>query len=309
MLDQVTTAEPVLDAEADVEEPPSKTLRLKELLARPSAARVTDALRGGYDNYEVDRDLCARLVEADPLLLRGAQTLQRYAIEASAWAAERGIVQYLDLGCGLPYPGVDKRLRNTRPTLHAYAKLASAHPDRVRITYVDTDPVVMGHARALLDDGPEVRVLRADLLDMPTLLAAQEVSGHLDPSLPIAVSLNAVLHWITDDDAVHDALHQLTSWLAPGSTVSLTHAASDQFPTVAERIGATARSAGLPLRARTREQVGGLLVGLDLLPPGLADVTGWVETPAVEPLGLWAARGVKPAPGHTHSGPSSAGAT
>ncbi|MEU8919484.1 SAM-dependent methyltransferase [Kitasatospora sp. NPDC048545] len=303
MLDQVVTAEQALDAVLDAEDPPSTAL--KELFARPSSARVTDALRGGYDNFQADRDLCEQLAKADPLLPHAARALQRHAVKASEWAAGRGIVQYLDLGCGLPYPGIDRRLRNSTPALHAYAVLAGADPARVRITYVDTDPVVISHANALLDDGPAVRVLRADLLDMQTLLTAEKVNGHLDSSLPIAVSLNAVLHWITDDDAVHHALDQLTAWLAPGSAVSLTHAASDYNPAVAAHRDATSCEAGLPLRSRSRDEVGRLLTGLDLYPPGLADVTDWWNDDATGPLGVWAALGIKPGPrpDRTSAGP------
>lgn len=253
------------------------TCGLVGLSYRASSARLSNYLLGGKDHYECDQHLATRLLEVAPWLDRAEHLNRRFARYATSLAANRGVGQFLDLGCGLP----------RTPSLHETA--AAVRPGGVRVVYVDHDPHVVAHARALMVPGPPSAAahLQADLLDLETVLKSPEVDGFLDLDRPVGVSLHAVLHLIPDDGAVRSVLELLKDWMPAGSHLSLTHPTGDFQPDTFRRIGALYGAAGLPLRPRSRREVAALFDGLELLSPGVTATARQLRTRRVARLPPW----------------------
>ncbi|GAA2136762.1 SAM-dependent methyltransferase [Kitasatospora kazusensis] len=266
-------------------------------LMRPTPGRLHDFFADGHNNLWVDRELGHDLLAQASCLPPAAAANWDFKTRVTRLAARRGIHQFLELGCGYARREHTMRADRWLPTVHRTAMDATATPGNVRIVYVDHDPLVMGYARALLDDCDAVRTLEADILDMPALLTAPQISGHLDPALPVAVTLTAVAHWITDDPALHHAMDSLVTWLPPGSTLSITHATADHHPQTATALAQICTRAGLPLRLRERAEVRALFCGLPLLSPGLTATENWrPEQRAPYRSAAWAGVAVKGAP-------------
>ncbi|WP_435057698.1 SAM-dependent methyltransferase [Streptomyces sp. bgisy060] len=222
----------------------------KEHFKRANVARVQDHLDGGTDNYRPDRELASGLVVAAPWLRDSVRVNRTHGPRVlNCLAHEFGIDQVIDLGCGLPHQ--DNRYL----------------PDEVRrMVYVDSDPGVEAHARGVLAERHGTVSLRADLEDMPALLAAGPVAG-LDRGRPIGVLLHDVLPWISDETApaVLAALH---AWLPPGSVLSLTHATTDTAPTEMAALTRLYKEAGIGFRPRSGQQIRDLLDAWTLIEPG-----------------------------------------
>ncbi|MFP8887723.1 SAM-dependent methyltransferase [Streptomyces mangrovi] len=225
---------------------------------RPSSARLSNRLLGGKDHYECDRRLATGLLAVAPWLEQAESLNRRFTRYATAVAADRGVAQFLDLGCGLPQP--------LGPDLH---EVALTYQERVRVLYVDHDPHVVAHARALLDPGGPVTAahLEADVLDAERVLSS--AAAVFDPGRPVGVSLHGVLHLCPDDGAVRAMLDALIAWMPPDSYLSISHPTADFHPRAACRLTSLCAEAGLPLRLRSRPEVVGLFGGLDVLSPGV----------------------------------------
>jgi hypothetical protein len=169
--------------------------------SKPSIARVYDYLLGGKDNYAADRAEAGRLLQIYPQLPRLARENRRFQARAVTWLAARGIRQFLDIGSGLP----------TAPNTHEVAQQADPS---CRVVYVDNDPVVMNHARALLA-GPGTGAVEGDLADPAAILADPAVQELIDPGEPAAVILAMVLHFF-DAGAAGKIATAFTGWLVPG---------------------------------------------------------------------------------------------
>ena len=173
----------------------------------PSIARVYDYFVGGKDNFAADRDLGDRLIKALPDLLPSTVENKDFLARAVTWAANQGISQFIDVGCGMPTP----------PTTGEVAQ--EIHPD-ARVAYIDSDPVVVSHLGALLAHGnPGVTVVDGDARDVPGILA--RVSESLDLSRPACLIMGALLHFFDVPDA-QDLVASYVAALAPGSFVVLT---------------------------------------------------------------------------------------
>jgi hypothetical protein len=237
-------------------------------------ARVYNALLGGTANYAADREVATRLAAAKPALLANVRANRAFLKRVTRWlAADAGIRQFLDIGTGLP--SVD----NT----HEVAQRAA--PDS-RIVYVDNDPVVRAHARALLGSTPEgaTSYLHADLRDPDKVLA--EARLRLDFGKQVAVMLLGVLYMVPDADQPYDIVSRLVADLAPGSYLVISHPASDVD---AEEAAEAARRYDTMLPTsqtnRTREQVTRFFDGLRLLEPGVVQLNKWRPEPSDnEPL-------------------------
>ncbi|MFG1995169.1 SAM-dependent methyltransferase [Actinoplanes sp. NPDC048988] len=238
----------------------------------PHSARIYDYLLGGKDNFEADRAAAATIVEASPSLPISMRANRRYmARVARHLAAERGLRQFLDIGTGLP----------TSPNLH---EVVQEQDPTSRIVYVDNDPIVLVHARALLTSTPagSTAYIDADLRDVRKILRSPEV-GALDPSQPVAISLIAVLQFITDEDEAHAIIDELLAPFPAGSTLAISTVTAHNDQAVA---GAAAyRSRGIPAKARTDEEVTKLFRDLDLLDPGVTLVHRWRPAPEDEAIG------------------------
>jgi hypothetical protein len=249
-------------------------------------ARVYDYWLGGKDNFEADRIAGEATIAAYPAIRASARANRAFLVRSVRYlAAEAGLRQFLDIGTGLP----------TANNTHEVAQ--SAAPES-RIVYVDNDPLVLSHARALLTSSPEgvTAYLEADLRDTDRILElAAEV---LDFTRPVAIMLLAILHYIPDLDEAQRIVARLVSAVPPGSHLVISHAASDIDPAeMAEMIRrmnehlAEGNHVGRP-----REVVAKFFDGLDLMEPGVVKVTEWRPASAVEaagPTSLWGGVGRK----------------
>ena len=238
----------------------------------PNVARVYDALIGGKDNYAADRQAARKLEAAVPGAARAARDNRAFLGRAVRFlAADAGIRQFIDIGTGLP----------TRGHVHQIARAADP---AARVIYADNDPIVVAHARALLADAPQVIAVEADLRFPRHLLTLPAVRNLIDFDQPVAVLLVAVLHFVSDSDGPASIVAAITDHLAPGSYVVISHVTGDQLAADAVRqareIYLGAFTSGV---ARSRDQIGRMLDGLDLVPPGLTDVAAWRPRRQVTP--------------------------
>jgi hypothetical protein len=240
-------------------EPPS----FDTTIAHP--ARVYDYMLGGKNNYEADRDAAMLAMEAMPSIgatARANRAFLRRAVEYLA--GEAGIRQFLDIGTGLP----------TADNTHEVAQRVA--PDS-RIVYVDYDPIVLAHARALLNSTPQgaTAYIQADARSPETIL--REAAATLDFSQPVAVMLLAVLHFIPDEEHPGQITGTLMDALVPGSYLTIS-AVTDDFSTDqvtrAVRDFNTQRVAAR-VHPRTHAEISRFFAGLDLVEPGLVPVQQW----------------------------------
>jgi hypothetical protein len=230
----------------------------------PHPARVYNAWLGGKDNYASDREVATQVARHRPQVAAGARANRAFLARVVRFlASERGICQFLDVGPGLPAPG------NTH-------EVAQAIDPSSRIVYVDSDPLVLAHARGLLASDPrgECSYLEADLRD-PSLIV-REAAGTLDFTQPVAVLLIAVLHFIPDADDPAGIVAALARGLAPGSFVAISHLTADLAPEqVSSGVAAYHRLVPAGITARSHSQVTELLGGLSLVPPGVVPGGEW----------------------------------
>lgn len=232
---------------------------------RPSPARMYDYFLGGKDNFQVDRDAADQL---DEVAGRGttftvAWENRRFLQRAVACLAEAGIDQFVDIGAGLP----------TQGNVHEIAQRANP---AARVAYVDNDPIVISHGRALLANDKTTRVLTADMRDPQTILAAPGLAGLIDFSRPVAVLFVAVLHFVRDEEDPYGIVETFRAAMAPGSCLVLSHVATDGLSAelLARNEHVYERSTS-PSRPRSRDEIARFFDGLDLLEPGLVRPGQW----------------------------------
>nr|WP_259465073.1 SAM-dependent methyltransferase [Streptomyces sp. TLI_171] len=241
--------------------PPSAELR-PEI---PHPARMYDYYLGGKDNFPADRAAADQVLALSPLVRISAQANRAFLQRAVRTLAELGVRQFLDIGTGIPSAG------NTH-------EIAQSVDPSARVAYLDNDPIVLVHGRALLAGAQQgsVSVLQADLREPKSILADPAVRGLLDLEQPVALQLFAILHFIDDADDPYAIVRTLVDALPSGSYLALSHATGDFVPREdAEKGPAVYRSATAQLTMRTREQVLGFFDGLELLEPGLVTAPLW----------------------------------
>lgn len=255
----------------------------------PHSARIYDYLLGGKDHFEADRTAAAQITSVWPSLPDSMRANRRFMTRvAHHLAAERGIQQFLDIGTGLP----------TSPNLHQVVQ--EVEPTS-RVVYVDNDPIVLVHARALLTSTPEGRTtyIDANLFDPAEILGAPALTGTLDLSQPLAVCLLAIMHYVVDEEQAHAIIDRLMEPTASGSVLALSTATADTSPEEVGRGIAMYNARGITSKARTKAEVEGLFRGLDLLPPGVELVSRWrpdeqaLSVPDVQ-VSMYGGVGVKP---------------
>lgn len=229
------------------------------------SARIYDYLLGGKDNFAADRQAAAKMVESTPGLPISMRANRRFMARVGRYlAAEVGIRQFLDVGTGLP----------TSPNLHEVVQQVDP---AARVVYVDNDPLVLVHARALLtgtDEG-HVAYLDADLREPDRILADLTGDEIVDLERPVALTLIAVLQHITDDDQVRSIIQRLTSPFVPGSALAVSIVTADNDPRGNERTVATYNRSGVPNTTRTRDQAVSFFAGFELVEPGVTWVHQW----------------------------------
>ncbi|MFA1551228.1 SAM-dependent methyltransferase [Actinomadura chokoriensis] len=234
----------------------------------PSVARMYDYYLGGKDNYLADREAADRVItisrEVGNDVRLAARANRAFLGRAVGMLAELGIRQFLDIGTGLP----------TQENVHQVV-LRSA-PD-AQIVYVDSDPIVLVHARALLADNPQTTVLEGDLRDPDALLADPALRTRIDFDQPVALILCAIVQFISDDAEAARIVGRLCEGLPSGSHLVISHV----FPgeghdeELAEVDGVYSRTTAGNFTLRSRAQIGSLFAGTEMLPPGLTPVEDW----------------------------------
>lgn len=241
-------------------------------------ARVYNYLVGGKDNYLADYEQAQRFLKVAPEVRDTALSNRRFLARAVRDLAADGITQFLDIGSGLP----------VNPNVHEVAQ--SVNP-LARVVYVDNDPIVASHGRALLA-GSGTTTIRADLREPERILDHQELRRLLDPQQPVAIVLAFVLDYIADAEDPWGLVAELMDWAAPGSCLVLSHVTGDftQNP-YRDWSGFTSPvSSG----ARDLSQIQGFFSGLELLEPGLVQLPLWRPGIGAEhdPSRVWAYGGV-----------------
>jgi trans-aconitate methyltransferase len=249
-------------------------------------ARMYDYYLGGKDNYAADRAAADAWLKIDPQMGFTARANRAFLGRAVRYlAGEAGVDQFLDIGTGIPTAG------NTH-------QIAQAITPESRVVYVDHDPVVLAHARALLisSDAGATDYIDADLRDTDTILA--QAAELLDFSRPVAVTLVAILHAIPDADDPHAIVARVMDTVPPGSYLAVSHAGSDLIDRKTQD-GLTeiaGRMMQMRPHYRSREQVARFFEGMDLVEPGLARVEEWRPDPGTNQMSrssLWCAVGRK----------------
>ena len=226
-------------------------------------ARVYDYWLGGKDNFAADRAAGDAALQAYPGLVSSVRANRAFLGRAVRYlAGEAGIRQFLDIGTGIP----------TASNTH---EVAQEEAPTARVVYVDNDPVVLLHARALLTSGPEgaTDYVDADLRDTVRVLA--QAAETLDFSAPLAIMLVSVLHVIPDRDEPAAIVARLMDAAAPGSFLCISHPASDINPAAAEAASRYNALAGQPARLRARAEVERFFDGLELVEPGVVSLPQW----------------------------------
>jgi SAM-dependent methyltransferase len=226
-------------------------------LHRPGPARVQDHLLGGKDNYAPDRELAQRILRVVPQAAAAARAARGFLARSVRLLAKRGVRQFLDLGCGLP--------RADNPH-----QIAAPHIGGPRVVYVDHDPLVIAHARALLIDGGNVAALRADLRDPDAILGSPEVHRLIDPSEPVALVFSSVLHFLP---GAGDLVAALAATAVPGSALVVSHITADFCPAAVDEAARLYREAsGVPVHPRGGADIARILGPFRPLPPGVTPI-------------------------------------
>ncbi|WP_033324475.1 SAM-dependent methyltransferase [Actinomadura atramentaria] len=232
---------------------------------KPSPARVYDYFIGGKDNFAADRAAADMVLKDWPEIRPAALANRRFLSRVVAELTRRGFRQFLDLGSGLP----------TQENVHHVAQRIA--PD-ARVVYVDNDPMVLAHARALLDDSSGTRYVHADLRDVDEVLRAALDTGLIDYDEPLVLLMVAVLPFFRETDDARGIITRYTGALAPGSLFVCSGMVSNTAPPeAAARIRQQFGSAPSPALIRTRAQVNEILDGFEVEPPGLGNVRTWPD--------------------------------
>lgn len=230
----------------------------------PNAARVINCLYGGQSNFEADRRAARALATAAPGLSAISPAARAFRRRVLRFLVqEAGIRQFIDVGTGLPLRG-------------ATHEVTQALAPECRIVYVDNDPMVLTHARALLkpSGGGPVGYVDADLRDPETLLAG--AGATVDFGQPVAVLLMFTLGYLTDDEEATGAVSALVKALPGGSHLALYHLASDLDPELEAALRAwNTMLPSQPLTLRSGPEVAAFAAGLEPVEPGLVSIDAW----------------------------------
>jgi S-adenosyl methyltransferase len=234
--------------------------------SKPHAARIYDYLLGGKDNFAIDRETAEAAIAAIPTGRTAARENRAFLGRAVRYLVnEAGIRQFLDIGTGLP----------SANNVHEVAQAAAPES---RVVYVDNDPIVLSHARALLTSTPEGRsaYIEADLCEPEKILGDPAIGGTLDLTKPVALMLVGVLHFVPDEANPAHAVTTLLDALPRGSYLAASHGAPEFNPDGAAAWTRTYRGSGVPFQLRTSDEFTELAFGgLEFVDPGLVVVSDW----------------------------------
>jgi hypothetical protein len=248
-------------------------------LAKASIARVYDAFLNGKDNYEIDREVFRRVQQVAPECALLAWDNRQFLIRVTRFiASETSITQFLDCGSGLP----------TAENTHHVAQ--RIQPD-ARVVYVDNDPTVITHGRALLVDNDQTFFSAADIFNPRELLNDKVVRRQLDFSAPIALFQLGTLHHYDGERSPQSIMAEYIDALPSGSYVAISHfcdpETTNELSTLARKMEQVFLHSPMGSgRFRTRAEIEGMFPGLELIEPGLVRCADWwPDGPRIKPLG------------------------
>jgi S-adenosyl methyltransferase len=234
--------------------------------SKPHPARMYDYYIGGKNHFAADRALADKALAAWPSGRIGLRENRKFLGRVVRYLArEAGIRQFLDLGSGLP------------ATNNVHEVAQSVAPSS-RVVYVDNDPLVLAHARALLTSSPEGRTayVQADIRSPLSILDSPVLRDVLDLGRPVALMLIAVLHFLGDEDKPDEVVGTLLDALPPGSYFAASHITQEHDPAALAAGQQVYRDAGLPMHVRDADQFARLAFGgLEIVPPGVVLVSEW----------------------------------
>ena len=248
----------------------------------PQTARVWNYWLGGKDNYAVDRDLGDQIAKEYPIIVDIARADRAVLNRAVRYlAGEAGVHQFLDIGTGLP-------------TTNNTHEVAQAVAPESRIVYVDYDPLVLVHARALLTSGPEgaTDYIDADLRDTETIL--REAGRTLDFTRPVVLMLSGILAHLSSAEEARTIVRRIMDALAPGSYLVLSQTTPDFDPEAMRALAAASEQGGIANVPRSLADTEPFFAGLELVEPGLVPMDAWRPDPdaSPDPVGVHAYGGV-----------------
>jgi SAM-dependent methyltransferase len=241
-------------------------------VSKPSVARVYDFMLGGKDNFAADRKVAELALRVAPDAPDSALANREFLHRVVRYlAAEAGIRQFIDIGSGLPSQG----------NVH---EIAQAVAPEARVIYVDNDPIVLAHARALLADNSNTTVIQADIRRPEEILDSPVVHDFIDLSRPVGLLLFAILHHLNDDEDPEGLAARFRDALAPGSLLGLSHFHNPgaALPEVAAQAAEAERMFNETLgtgRWRTHEEILAYFGAMELIEPGLVPVAAWRPEP------------------------------
>jgi O-methyltransferase involved in polyketide biosynthesis len=225
----------------------------------PSIARVYDYLLNGKDNFAVDRAVAEKLLAVAPTAAEVMRDNRQFLARAAAWAAQHGIRQFVDLGCGMP----------TTPNTHQSAQAVAAD---ARVAYVDMDQVVLAHLRAIAAHGnPGVTIVEGDVREIAVILDA--IGDAIDLSAPVCLLMGALLHFFPPD-AARELVAGYAAVLAPGSYVVLSVGRADDDDS-ARGFGTYSSNGAAQVYNHSVEEFRSFFGPLALVPPGVVDARDW----------------------------------
>jgi S-adenosyl methyltransferase len=244
----------------------------------PSPARIYDVFLGGKDNYAADRAAAEVAIKAGPDIPRAARENRAFLRRAVRFAVQNGIRQFIDLGAGLP----------TQGNVH---EVAQSLTPAARVVYVDNDPIVLAHARALLPPSETTAVIQADFRQPAVILGHPKTRALIDLDQPVAVLMLAVLHFAGDDE-VRATIRTFRDAMVPGSLLILSHSTTEGHPETGDEAASAWKNATARLQSRTQKEIEALFDGFDLLEPGVVWVPQWRPDPDVGEGTRWMYAGV-----------------
>ncbi len=251
---------------------------------KPNIARAYDFLLGGKDNFAADRELAAKIMQVFPLTAVLVRENRAFLARAVDYVSRQGVIQFIDVGSGLP----------TSPNTH---EVARAVDPGARVVYVDNDPVVISHARALLVAAGSVAATPGDVRDPEAVLASAGRTGIIDLHKPVCVILTMILHFLDPAEAA-DLTAAFVRDIAPGSFLIISVGVNNDAPELGERFATTYTAASV--YAHDRKQIAGYFAGLEVVEPGLTEARLWrpafpPDAAESRPADLVAGVGRKPA--------------
>lgn len=232
----------------------------------PNAARMYDYALGGSHNFAIDRQTADQIEQMIPGAKMNAYANRAFVDRAVRWLAAQDVRQFLDIGSGIPTMG------------NVHEIVQSIVPD-ARVVYVDIDPVAIAHSKVILASVKHVRVVQADLAQSSDVLQHPDVLDLLDFSRPVAVLLNAVLHFIPDDAHPEQILGNVHDAIVRGSFLTLSHGTPIPDSDGVENLRNIYRRTPTSLYLRSPERLQELLADWEILEPGIVPINEWRPDP------------------------------